>query len=204
MTRSPPINVADLIKTPCRSNKLDGYITYSASPAKGVLFITENNPGFISGHVRVRARPNGSYPYHYLEMIDNLFGADGWTIEVCSHKMKFTKDLLTVDINPDYEPILVDDGQELRKLADNQFTRWRCDPPYNQNTSKKMYNCTVPSPIKLLQAGARVLKPRSLMFLLLGPKNYQAHPIGVKRIGMIILSIVPNNELRCLNIYIKL
>jgi hypothetical protein len=31
---------------------------------------------------------------------------------------------------------------------------------------------------ELLKAGARVCKPGSLMFLLLGPRNYQICPIG--------------------------
>ena len=198
------IDVADLIKERWIPSPIAGYDIYSATPAKGILYITDENPEFISGHIRVRGKNNGSYPYFYTEMIDNLFGENTNTIEVCSYKMKFTKDLLTVDINPDYEPMVVDDGQELSKLSDNQFTRWRCDPPYNAKTAKSMYNCDVPSPMKLLKAGARVLKPGSLMFLLLGAVNYQMHPLGTKRIGIILLTIVPNNEIRALNIYLKL
>jgi hypothetical protein len=66
-----------------------------------------------------------------------------------------------------------------------------------------MYGTNLPSPIKLLRAGARVCKVGSLMFLLLGPLNYQWHPKGVKRIGCIAVTVVPNNELRTLNIYYK-
>ena len=66
-----------------------------------------------------------------------------------------------------------------------------------------MYNTSLPEPIKLLKAGARVCKVGSLMFLLLGPKYYQICPQGVKRIGCIGLTVVPNNELRTLNIYYK-
>jgi hypothetical protein len=36
-----------------------------------------------------------------------------------------------------------------------------------------------------------------------GPQNYQWHPKGVKRIGCIMITIVPNNEIRCLNIFYK-
>ena len=61
---------------------------------------------------------------------------------------------------------------------------------------KKCTGTSLPAPIKLLQAGARVSKVGSLMFLLLGPKNYQICPQGVKRIGWIGLTVVPNNELR--------
>ena len=41
------------------------------------------------------------------------------------------------------------------------------------------------------------------MFLLLGPKNYQICPQGVKIIRWIGLTVVPNSELRTLNIYYK-
>jgi hypothetical protein len=77
------------------------------------------------------------------------------------------------------------------------------DPPYNISTARDMYDTELPSPIKLLKAGARVCKVGSLMFLLLGPQNYQIHPKGVKRIGYIDISVIPNNEIRCLNIYLK-
>jgi hypothetical protein len=198
------IDVGDLIKAPWTPSNLDGYETYSASPCKGVVYITHDNPAFISGHIRVRGENNGSYPYNYTKMIDNLFGEDKNTIEVCSYKVPKSKNVFTVDINPDYEPSFVADGQNLVGINSNRFTRWRCDPPYNANSAKKMYNTTVPSPIKLLKAGARVIKPKSLMFLLLGPTNYQWHPKGVKRIGIILITVVPNNEIRALNIYYKL
>ena len=42
-----------------------------------------------------------------------------------------------------------------------------------------------------------------MMFLLLGPQNYQWHPKGVKRIGWIAITVVPNNEVRALNIFYK-
>ena len=66
-----------------------------------------------------------------------------------------------------------------------------------------MYGTDLPSSIKLLQADVRVSKVGSLMFLLLGPKNYQMCPQRVKRIGWIALRIVPNNEVRSLHVYYK-
>jgi hypothetical protein len=181
------------------------YIIILATPAKGVLFITQNSPQSISGQIRVRGRNNGSYPFNYLEMIDSIFGKEENTIEVCSGKIRTYgyNPRFTVDINPEINPDLVDDGQMLSAIASNTFDRWRCDPPYNAKTAKEMYGTGLPSPIKLLKAGARVCKPSSLMFLLLGPKNYQWHPKGVKRIGCIFITVVPNNEVRTLNIYYK-
>ena len=66
-----------------------------------------------------------------------------------------------------------------------------------------MYETDLPRTIELLKAGARVCKVGSLMFLLLGPQNYQWHPNGIKRIGCVPITVVPNNEIRCLNIYYK-
>jgi hypothetical protein len=181
------------------------YFSIPASPAKGVLYVTQDCPYYISGQIRVRGRDNGSYPYNYLEMIDAVFGKEDNTIEVCSGMIKKYgyKSGYTVDINPETNPDLVDDGQMLSSISNNRFNRWRCDPPYNDKTAKEMYGTNLPSTIKLLQAGARVCKVGSLMLLLLGPKNYQWHPKGVKRIGWIAITVVPNNEVRALNIFYK-
>jgi hypothetical protein len=61
----------------------------------------------------------------------------------------------------------------------------------------------LPKIIDLLRAGARVCKKDSLLFLLLGSQNYQWCPAGVRRIGLIYASIVPNYETRALNIYYR-
>jgi hypothetical protein len=179
-----------------------------ANPAIGILYVTKCSPDFISGHVRMRGKDNGKYPYMYLKMLENIFCYEKNTIEVCSNGVKATEDYgccFTVDINPATNPDLVCNAETLDGIADNTFDRWRCDPPYNLQTAKSMYgNGSVPSSIKLLKAGARVCKPGSLLFLLLGPKNYQICPKGVKRIGLILITVVPNNEIRALNVYQKL
>jgi hypothetical protein len=180
-----------------------------ANPAIGILYITKDSPGFISGHVRMRGKDNGQYPFKYLKMLENLFCYEPNTIEVCSNGVTAAAEddgcYFTVDINPDTNPTMVCNAETLDGIADNTFSRWRADPPYNLQTAKSMYgNRSVPSTMKLLKAGARVCKPGSLLFLLLGPKNYQICPKCVKRIGLILITIVPNNEIRALNIYQKL
>jgi hypothetical protein len=181
--------------------KNSNYFIIPANPAKGILYITENSPHFISGQIRVRGKNHGRYPFCYLEMIDNLFGKEENTIEVCSGSVK--GNCFTVDINPDTEPNLVADGQKLDDIPDGKFNRWRCDPPYNAKTAKEMYGTDLPSTIDLLKVGARVCKVGSLMFLLLGPQNYQRHPSGIERIGYVNITVVPSNEIRCLNIFHK-
>ena len=57
---------------------------------------------------------------------------------------------------------------------------------------------------RLLKEGARVIKKGSLMFFLLGATNYQICPDEIERVGMIFITVVPNNELRTLNIYHKM
>jgi len=180
---------------------VDDYLIITAEPATGVLYMTKNSPGFISGHLRLRGKDEGRYPYQYLEMIDRIFGQDLHTIEVCSRSVK--GGCLSVDINPNTDADIIEDGQTLNGIWSDHFTRWRCDPPYNGATAKEMYGTDLPSTSKLLTAGARVCKLGALMFLLLGPQNYQWTPPGVRRIGWIAITIVPNNELRALHIYIK-
>ena len=46
-------------------------------------------------------------------------------------------------------------------------------------------------------------KANSLIFLLLGPQNYKGCSPGIKRIGWIPITRVPNNELRALHIHYK-
>jgi hypothetical protein len=177
--------------------RIGDYTIIPAYPATGILYIINN---FLSGQIRMRGTGGGAYPANYLEFIDNVFGPEPNTIEVCSGSVK---DCFTVDINPDVRPSILGDGQELGGIKDNTFSRWRCDPPYNEDTARKMYNCELPSLSKLLSAGARVVKPNSLMFLLCS-QNREICPSNLKRIGFIYISVVPNNETRILNIYVKL
>ena len=186
--------------------RLGGYKIFTATPAVGILY--EVN-GFLSGNVRLRGRDNGSYLYNYLEMLDYHFGPEYNTIEVGSGNIRElygglgpAQKCTTVDINPDCKPDIVADGQYLSEIRDNSFKRWRCDPPYNDKTSKGMYKTEFPNFNKLLKTGARVIEPNSLMFLLCS-QNYQMCPSNVTRIGFIYISVVPNNETRILNIYVK-
>jgi len=186
------------------------YCIIPAYPATGILYITANSPDFISGHIRLRGKDEGRYPYNYLEMINNIFGKEDNTIEVCSRSVKGTKEsssclsaCFTVDINSETKPDLVEDAQTLDSIPNNKFNRWRCDPPYNQDTAQRMYRTNLPATSELLKAGARVCKVGALLFLLLGSQNYQWCPPGVKRIGWIAITVVPNNELRALHIFYK-
>lgn len=176
------------------------YFVIPANPATGLLYVTGKSPEYVSGQIRMRGKNSGQYSYRYLEMVDTIFGKDDNTIEVCSGNVNDS--CFKVDINPNKDPDLVGDGQNLDGISDGRFSRWRCDPPYNAKTSKSMYGTDLPNTIKLLKAGARVCKIGSLMFLL-GQQNYQWHPGGIKRIGYVNITIVPNNESRALNIYYK-
>jgi hypothetical protein len=50
------------------------YSVIPATPATGILYITENSPEFMSGHLRMRGKNGSRYPYNYLEMLDNILG----------------------------------------------------------------------------------------------------------------------------------
>lgn len=198
------IDIKQFVRSYLRYNR---YTVINCEPVTGLLYITEDNPAFISGQARMRGKNEGRYPYHYLEMIDTIFGYEPNTIEVCSRSVPGGNQggyCFTVDINPDCKPDLVTTGETLEGVPSNEFNRWRCDPPYNEKTAKQMYGTKLPKTSELLKAGARVCKEGALMFLLLGPTNYQSCPAGVTRIGSVVLSIIPNNEWRTLNIFLKI
>jgi hypothetical protein len=200
------VNVRNLIKSKGVLSEDGSKLVYDAIPATGIFYLTLKNPFFVSGEIRMRGKDEGRYPFNFLEMIDKVFGHEAETIEVCSRSVAGVNrggDCFTVDINPDCNPDLVADGQMLPAIPDNKFARWRCDPPYNAKTAKDMYGTELPNTAKLLQEGARICKPGSLLFLLLS-HNYQHCPEGVKRIGRISISVIPNNEERVLNIFLKL
>lgn len=210
MIKQPSIPIIDLIKCSYYTMSVTKKINYfiiPAYPAAGVFFVTPNSPHFLQGRVSMRGKKGGRYPYNYPEMIDSIFGREENTIEVCSGSVsgrKSSSSCLTVDINPQTKPDLVCDAQTLDGVPSNEFNRWRCDPPYNANTARLMYGTSLPATALLLRAGARVCKVGALLFLLLGNSpNYQPCPPGIKRIGYVNVSIVPNNETRDLNIYYK-
>ncbi|MDN5846295.1 MAG: hypothetical protein L0H53_08490 [Candidatus Nitrosocosmicus sp.] len=197
-------NLLDLIRCPYQT--LGKYIILEATPATGILYLTDNSPNFISGHIRLRGKYEGRYPYKYLDMIENIFGPEPNTIEVCSRSVMARHNggnCFTVDINKDTDPDLVTDAMTLEGVSNCEYDRWRADPPYNESTAMSMYDTALPSTAKLLETGARICKPKSLLFLLLGPQNYQHCPRNLKRIGWICITIVPNNELRALHIFYK-
>ncbi|HEY7573406.1 MAG TPA: hypothetical protein VH796_18760 [Nitrososphaeraceae archaeon] len=204
-------NILSLIK--CKHvDHTDGnnskYSIILAGPAKGVLYVTEGSQDYISGQVRMRGKDGGRYPYNYLEMIEHIFGSEEDTIHVCSGSIKgrcttsSPSSPYTVDTNPALKPDYVADAQRLNEIAKETYSRWMADPPYNARTAKKMYGTELPDPLRLIEEGARVCKVGSLLFLLLG-NPYQRCPKGVKRIGCIAITVIPNNEARFLNIYLK-
>jgi hypothetical protein len=150
----------------------------------------------------------GSYPHHYREMIDDIFGCEENTIEICSGSVKGRNSSsspyapFTVDINPAMNPDYVGDAQVLKDIANGTYARLMGDPPYNLENAIEMYGTELPEPKRLLKAGVRVCKPGSLMFLLLG-NRCRPCPKGARRIGCISISAMPLNEIRVLNIYYK-
>ena len=96
----------------------EGYDIINCKPATGLLYLIKN---FLSGHVRVRGKDNGRYPYNYMEMIHNIFGTANNAIEVCSNSIQTTNTtsslkLTTVDIRPETNPNYVADGQDMSSI----------------------------------------------------------------------------------------
>ena len=68
----------------------------------------------------MRGEGGGRYPANYLKFIDNVFGPEPNTIEVCSNKihgLNNGSNCFTVDINPEHKPDSVVDGQTLEGIS---------------------------------------------------------------------------------------
>jgi MoxR-like ATPase len=195
------LEIQQLIKLHGTPRRDGAGLTYEVH--SGILNLQNN---FITGQIRMRGESNGAYPTNYLTLIDTIFGAEPNTIEVCSRTVKGLNqggNVFTVDINSEFKPDLVADAQDLSEIPANKSCRWRADPPYSEKAAQKMYDTELPDLGKLLAEGQRVIKPGSLMFLLCN-QNRQSCPKNVKRIGFIEISVVPNQEKRTLNIYMKI
>ena len=124
-------------------------------------------------------------------------------IETCYGDVPPAPNLFTVDINSEKHPKLIADAQFLPAYLANKFDRWYSDPPYKNKTAREMYGTRLPKFSKLLSEGGGVVKAGGLLFFLIGNKNMQWCPPSLTRIGLIFCTIVPNQEVRALHIYIK-
>lgn len=201
------IKILDYVKSETFRPPWGGQTLINTAPCSGAMYVPDSKQYFIHGRLAVKGNDEGRYPEHYLDFIDRVFGPEPNTIEVCSRTVKVDsmRTRATVDLDPEgrFKPTYQTDGQILAGVPSRAFKRWRSDPPYNEKTAAKMYGTDLPNPKRLLEAGARVIEKGSLMFLLLGPQNYQQCPEGVVRVGLIYISVIPNNETRALNIYMK-
>ena len=85
---SNAIRIIDLIKCNYELKPDTNYLEVYPCPATGKLYVTPRSPHFISGHIRMRGKKGGKYPYKYSEMLDNIFGRENNTIEVCSGSVR--------------------------------------------------------------------------------------------------------------------
>jgi hypothetical protein len=118
------------------------YSAFFLDNVTGVVYVTSNSPQYVSGQIRMLGRKDGQYPFGYKKMLEEIFGkcsSYGEEIEVCSGRVRNGPNLMTVDINPDRNPVHVGDGQSLPVDWSNRFERWYCDPPYNKRTAERMY-----------------------------------------------------------------
>ena len=131
----PEIKLATFIKKPVK--KIDSYSVFTAAPATGILYLIKN---FISGHVRLRGKSGGRYPYNYLETINEIFGKEGQTLEVCSGDVSKWKAALTLDIkkgpNVDMIAAALIIGLVLIRIGHGQFDT------SNSNNSGRFYKPT--------------------------------------------------------------
>jgi hypothetical protein len=164
---------------------------------------------FLTGLVRTLGKKEGQYPVGYLDFINYMFGREKNTIEICSRFMQVDNvdTAATVDIDPFFTPTFCTSAETLAGVPSNFYKRARLDPPYGARQSLEIYGIErTPDFSAMLKQAARVCREGGLIFMLRGQEggNQQfCKPYGLTRIGLVAITVVPNLEVRFLNIYAK-
>ena len=74
-----------------------------------------------------------------------------------------------IDINESVNPDLVANVENLSMIQDNSFDGGMCDPPYNEDFAKNLYNCEYPKWGLWTKELVRIVKPNGLIGIM---QNY--------------------------------
>jgi hypothetical protein len=115
-------------------DRIDNYVKVTGYPR--ALFMSEDGRivgTWVMGNLyTVKSQLYGGYPHGYLKRIKALFPDKTRTLHLFSGKVDTALfPGVTVDINPEYKPDIVDDAQTLEKVPLETFDLVMADPAYS-------------------------------------------------------------------------
>lgn len=144
----------------------------------------------------------GSYPSNYLERVMALFPDCDKILHIFSGTLDESVKGTRVDINPDLEPDITGDVEELSNIVgDEKYHLIIADPPYSKEDAEK-YNCKMINRHKVLKECSKVLVDGGFVVWL-----DQIVPMYSKKmfehIGAILIIVSTNHRVRASLIFRK-
>ena len=114
---------------------------------------------------RPSAKYRGCYPLGFENHIEEILG----TNNIIHFFSGLAKSGFRIDINPDVEPDLIANVENLPQIKSNSYRAGLADPPYDEKFAKELYNCEYPQWSKWTKELVRIVKIGGLIAIM---QNY--------------------------------
>ncbi len=150
---------------------------------------------------------SGAYPAGFMKRVKLAF-KDYYPkdkedkLQVCSGRIPSCEGM-RLDIDPKYKPDFLCNAEDMKPVKSNRFKWVMSDTPYNERASEKYYGKPLLNRSKMLKEMTRVCKVGGFVSLLdqITPNNA---PRNLKRIAIIGVTSIPNQDLRVFTLYRKI
>lgn len=150
---------------------------------------------------------SGAYPAGFLKRVKSAFSEvypkdTNEILHVCSGRINPSEGM-RLDINPQYNPDFLDNAETMDSIHNERFSWVQSDTPYNGRASEKYYGRPLLNRAKCIRAMTRVCKIGGYVSLLdqISPNSV---PRNLKRIAIIGVTSVPNQDLRVFSVFQKI
>lgn len=148
----------------------------------------------------------GSYPAGFMKRVKAAFKEvypknPNRILHVCSGRISKTEGH-RLDISPKYKPNYLDNAETMKKVRSNKYWWVQSDTPYNKRASEKYYGRPLLDRPKMIRAMVRVCKLGGFVSLLdqISPNSV---PRNLKRVAIIGVTSIPNQDLRVFTVFQK-
>jgi hypothetical protein len=150
---------------------------------------------------------SGAYPAGFLKDVKLAFKAvypknTKKILHVCSGRIS-PQEGDRLDIDPTYKPDYVDNAETMSKVPSNKYLWVQSDTPYNERSSEKYYGRPLLNRSKMIKAMTRVCKVNGFVALLdqISPNST---PRNLKRVALIFVTSIPNQDARIFTVFQKM
>lgn len=148
----------------------------------------------------------GAYPAGFMKRLKTAFRDFYPTdrediLHVCSGRLPSSEGL-RLDIDDQYEPDFLNNAENMEDIEDEQFQWVQSDTPYNKEASSKYYGKPMLTRSNVVKEMTRVCKVGGFISMLdqISPNNV---PRCLKRVALIGVTSIPNQDMRIFTVFYK-